>query len=127
MTGSQHRIPANPGAFRLYGAFMGKPLFPHRNLARPLSHQGHGGFRPLRDQPGETAMTALVFENLTTLPAQAQSLRMQLVRWARTLNKLVSARAARQVPEWRMREVRNDVIRCRSLVGSNRSLSGLAK
>lgn len=72
-------------------------------------------------------MTALVFENVTSLPAQAQSLRMQLVRWARTLNKLVSARAARQVPEWRMREVRNDVMRYRSLVGSNRSRSGLEK
>ncbi|MDI1346084.1 MAG: hypothetical protein PSV22_18570 [Pseudolabrys sp.] len=51
-------------------------------------------------------MTALVFENLTVLPAQAQSLRMLVTRWARTLNKLVSARAARQVPEWRMLQVR---------------------
>lgn len=72
-------------------------------------------------------MTALVFENLTTLPAQAQNLRMLVTRWTRMLNRLVSARAARQVPEWRMREVRNDVMRCRSLVGSNRSQSGLAK
>lgn len=58
-------------------------------------------------------MTALFFENLTVLPAQAQSMRMQLVRWARTLNKLVSARAARQVPEWRMREVQSDIDRYR--------------
>lgn len=72
-------------------------------------------------------MTALVLENLTTLPAQAQSLRILVVRWARTLNKLVSARAARQVPEWRMREVRNEVMRCRSLVGADRSKNGLAK
>ncbi len=49
-------------------------------------------------------MTALVLENLAALPAHAQSLRMLLTRLARAIDALVSARAARQVPEWRMRE-----------------------
>jgi hypothetical protein len=58
-------------------------------------------------------MTALVFENLTALPLQVRSLRLLLARWTRTLNRLVSARAARQVPEWRMREVQSEVNRYR--------------
>ena len=58
-------------------------------------------------------MTALVFENLTTLPMQVRGLRMLLARWARAFNRLVSARAARQIPEWRMREVKNEINRYR--------------
>ena len=59
-------------------------------------------------------MTALVLENLTTLPAHVHSLRMLLARLARTIDALVSARAARQVPEWRMREVDREIARyCR--------------
>jgi hypothetical protein len=56
-------------------------------------------------------MTALLLENLAALPAQAQSLRMFLVRLARALDALVSARAARTVPEWRMRQVRREISR----------------
>jgi hypothetical protein len=56
-------------------------------------------------------MTALLLENLAALPAQAQSLRMFLVRLARALDSLVSARAARTVPEWRMRQVRREISR----------------
>ena len=55
-------------------------------------------------------MTALVLENLAALPVQAQSLRMFLARLA--LDALVSARAARTVPEWQMRQVRREIDRC---------------
>jgi hypothetical protein len=50
-------------------------------------------------------MTALMLENLAALPALARSLRMLLARLGRGLDALVSARAARAVPEWRMRQV----------------------
>jgi len=56
-------------------------------------------------------MTALVFENLAALPAQAQRLRSLLSRLARAIDGLVRARAARAVPEWRMREVRGEIER----------------
>jgi hypothetical protein len=61
-------------------------------------------------------MTALVLENLATLPAQVQSLRVYLVRFARALDALVSARAARAIPEWRMRQVRSEINRYRGLM-----------
>ena len=50
-------------------------------------------------------MTALVLQNLATLPALALRLRMLLTRSARAIDALVSARAARQIPEWQMRKV----------------------
>jgi hypothetical protein len=56
-------------------------------------------------------MTALVVESLVTLPVMARSLRMMLMRLARALDALVSARAARQVPEWRMCQVRSEINR----------------
>lgn len=56
-------------------------------------------------------MTALVLENLATLPLQARNLRTLLARLARSIDALVSARAARAVPEWRMREVRSEISR----------------
>jgi hypothetical protein len=61
-------------------------------------------------------MTALMFENIAALPAQAQSLRMFLARLLRLLDALVSARAARSVPEWRMREVQREIHRHRGLI-----------
>jgi hypothetical protein len=61
-------------------------------------------------------MTALVLENLGLLPALARSLRMLLARLARTLDDLVSAKAARTIPEWRMREVRDDIKRHLGLI-----------
>ena len=61
-------------------------------------------------------MTALVLDNLATLPLQAQSLRLLLARWARALDALVSARAARQVPEWQIRQVRSEVNRYQTLI-----------
>lgn len=60
-------------------------------------------------------MTALVLENLATLPLQARSLRMLLARLARSIDALVSARAARAVPEWRMREVRSEIERIQAV------------
>ena len=59
-------------------------------------------------------MTALVLENLADLPVQTQSLRMYLARSA--LDALVSARAARTVPEWQMRQVRREIDRCSQLM-----------
>jgi len=61
-------------------------------------------------------MTALVLENLTALPLQVRSLRMLLARLTRSINALVSARAARAVPEWRMRQVQSEINRFRTLV-----------
>ncbi len=58
-------------------------------------------------------MTALVLENLTALPHHARSLRLLATRWTRVLNRLVSARAARQVPDWRMRQVQSEIDRYR--------------
>lgn len=63
-------------------------------------------------------MTALVLENLAALPALARSLRMLLARLTRALDALVSARAARQVPEWQMRQVQNEINRYRNLIRS---------
>ncbi len=61
-------------------------------------------------------MTALVLENLAALPGQVQSLRMLLARVARALDALVSARAARRVPEWRMQEVQSEINRYQNIV-----------
>jgi hypothetical protein len=61
-------------------------------------------------------MTALVLENFVVLPARIKGLRVLLARMARALDILVSARAAREVPEWRMREVQDEIDRCRRLI-----------
>jgi hypothetical protein len=61
-------------------------------------------------------MTALVLENLATLPAQVHSVRMLLAKLARAIDALVSARAARTVPEWRMRQVRSEIQRYQGLI-----------
>jgi hypothetical protein len=63
----------------------------------------------LPQQHGVTSMTALVLENLAALPALARSLRTLLARLARVIDALVSARAARAVPEWQMRQVRSEI------------------
>ena len=65
-------------------------------------------------------MTALVLENLTALPALARTVRILLARFGRGLDALVSARAAREVPEWRMRKVQDEIDRCRRLIGAVR-------
>ena len=61
-------------------------------------------------------MTALVLENLAFLPALARNLRMLLAHLARALDALVSARAARAVPEWRMRQVQSEINRHLGLI-----------
>ena len=61
-------------------------------------------------------MTALVLENLAALPIFASGLRRLLSQLARKLDALISARAARAVPEWRMREVRGEIARHRGLM-----------
>ena len=61
-------------------------------------------------------MTALVLQNLATLPAMARSLRMLLTRSARAIDALVSARAARAVPELQMRQVQSEIKRYRDLI-----------
>ena len=63
-------------------------------------------------------MTVLLVENLAALPAIGRSLRMLLTRLARAIDALVSARAARQIPEWRMRQVQSEIDRH---LGLNRS------
>lgn len=65
-------------------------------------------------------MNALMLENRTALPLQVRSLRQVLARWTRALDALVSARAARAVPEWRMRQVRSEIHRYRGLAGQDR-------
>jgi hypothetical protein len=61
-------------------------------------------------------MTALLLENLAALPLQLRSLRTLMARLARSIDALVSARAARAVPEWRMREVRSEINRIQSVI-----------
>ena len=61
-------------------------------------------------------MTALVLENLAALPAFAKGLRMLLTRLARAIDALVSARAARPVPEWQMRQVRSEINRYQNII-----------
>ena len=61
-------------------------------------------------------MTALVLENLAALPALARSLRMFLARLARALDALVSAQAARSVPEWRMRQGQSEINRFQDII-----------
>jgi|GEM_PF-3207054 hypothetical protein len=61
-------------------------------------------------------MTALVHESLAALLALARSLRMLLTRLARALDALVSSLAARQVPEWQMRQVQSEIDRQLGLI-----------
>ena len=60
-------------------------------------------------------MTALVLENLAARPSQVRGPQGLLTRLARALDVLVSARAAREVPECRMREVQKEIARYRRL------------
>jgi hypothetical protein len=61
-------------------------------------------------------MTALVLENLAALPVYAKGMRMLLARAARAINALVSAPAARSVPEWRKRQVQSKIKRQLGLI-----------
>jgi hypothetical protein len=68
-------------------------------------------------------MTALVLENLAALPVFAGGVRRLIGRLAQKLDALVSARAARAVPEWRMRQVQNEIDRYRGMVPAARTRS----
>ena len=65
-------------------------------------------------------MSALVLQNLATLPAVARSLRTLLTRLARAIDAVVSARAARQIPEWQMRQVQSEINRISALASTGR-------
>jgi len=67
-------------------------------------------------------MAALALENLVALQAPICVLRSQLSRLARAVDQLVRARAARAVPEWRMRQVQNDIVRYLGKSGAMRRL-----
>ncbi len=59
-------------------------------------------------------MTAFVLENLAALPTLPRGLRKFPARLARAIDALVSARAARAVPEWQMPEVQQEIARCQA-------------
>lgn len=67
-------------------------------------------------------MVALVLENLGALQAPIHVLRSRFSRLARAVDQLVRARAARAVPEWRMRRVRNEIHRYLGKSGAMRRL-----
>jgi len=69
-------------------------------------------------------MTALVLENLAALPALARRLRTLLTRSARAIDALVGARAARQVPEWQMRQVRSEIDRYQDIIRAGKLRRG---
>jgi hypothetical protein len=60
-------------------------------------------------------MTALVLENTAGLRTLATFLRSGGLRLSEAVDRIVRARAVRAIPEWRMREVRNDIARYRGL------------
>jgi hypothetical protein len=61
-------------------------------------------------------MTALVLKAFTARPALAGRLRTLPAHLARAIDSLVSARAARTVPEWRMRELQAEINRYHALI-----------
>ncbi len=61
-------------------------------------------------------MTAFALEHRPALPIQARSLRKLLGRLARAIDTVVSAKAARTVPEWRMHEVQGAINRHLGLI-----------
>ena len=67
-------------------------------------------------------MTALVLENLAALPAQMRSLRILLAKLVWTIDTLVSARAARAVPEWQMRQVQSEINRYQDIISAGEML-----
>ena len=61
-------------------------------------------------------MTVHVLENRRRPARLGWSLRTLLTRLAHAIDALVSARAAREVPEWRMREVQAEISRHRGFI-----------
>ncbi len=66
-------------------------------------------------------MSALVLEQRAAPRLRASRVRKLLARLARALDSLVSARAAREVPEWRMREVQSEIERLSASLASQGS------
>jgi hypothetical protein len=65
-------------------------------------------------------MSALVLEQRAVPRLRASGVRKLLAHLAQALDRLVSARAAREVPEWRMREVQAEIARyCNSFTSKN--------
>jgi hypothetical protein len=56
-------------------------------------------------------MTSLLMNGSAALPAMAVGLRFWLARLGALIDRAVSARAARAVPEWQMRQVQSDIRR----------------
>jgi hypothetical protein len=56
-------------------------------------------------------MTTLILNGSSTLPALAIAFRMWLSRLGRMIDRAVSARAARAVPEWQLRAVDAEIRR----------------
>jgi hypothetical protein len=63
-------------------------------------------------------MTALIIENFAALPSWRRSVGTLISTLARSINRVVQARAARHVPEWRIREIRREIARYRSMTAS---------
>jgi len=61
-------------------------------------------------------MAALLLLNPAAHQASARGLRTLLVRVGHALDALVSARAARAVPEWQMQEVQSQISRYCSVI-----------
>ncbi len=65
-------------------------------------------------------MTTLITENLAALPLWRRSIGALISTLMRSINRLVQARAARHVPEWRVREIRREIARYRYMTtGTN--------
>lgn len=90
--------------------------FPIESLCGRDHINGTGRNQSFRKNNGKTSMTALVLENLAALPLYASGLRRLLSLLTQKLDALVSARAARAVPEWRMRQVQGEIARHRGLL-----------
>ena len=66
-------------------------------------------------------MSALVLEKRTAPRLRASRACKLLARLAQALDSLVSARAAREVPEWRMREMQSEIKRHLDLIRADRA------
>jgi hypothetical protein len=110
------REPVRWGAAHFLQRLCGRPLISQSNFYAAAHTLRVAEAKELPQQQGKTSMTTLVLENLAALPAQVQSLRMLLARLARALDALVSARAARSVSEWQMRQAQSEIARINGLI-----------
>jgi hypothetical protein len=59
-------------------------------------------------------MTALIIDNRDERPTRTWNVRASLTRLGRSIDAMVSGLAARSVPEWRMREVEDEIAHYRA-------------